>query len=259
MASQSNVGPDDEPRTDAVQIDARTGRVAIATGDVGSIHRLSVFVFEWPIRLWHWVMVVVVIALAVSGYLIAHPPASPGSEASAHFGFAYIRFIHFTAGYLLAILFLFRVYWAFVGNRHAREAFLLPVHRRAWWAGLANMAAWYFFAMREPRKWVGHNPLAQLSMFAFMVFLVLMIATGFALYGEGAGADSWQAQWFAWVFRLFGSGGDVRAWHLLGMWALVIFTTLHVYTAVREDIMSRQSLISTMISGERMFKDDRPV
>ena len=28
--------------------------------------------------------------------------------------------------------------------------------------------------------------------------------------------------------------------------------------AVREDIMSRQSIISTMVSGERMFKDNRP-
>ena len=27
------------------------------------------------------------------------------------------------------------------------------------------------------------------------------------------------------------------------------------YAAIREDIMSRQSLISTMISGWRMFKD----
>ena len=33
---------------------------------------------------------------------------------------------------------------------------------------------------------------------------------------------------------------------------------IHVYVAIREDIMSRQSLISTMISGWRMFKDDKP-
>jgi Ni/Fe-hydrogenase 1 B-type cytochrome subunit len=29
--------------------------------------------------------------------------------------------------------------------------------------------------------------------------------------------------------------------------------------AIREDIMSRQSLISTMVSGWRMFKDDRDI
>ena len=42
------------------------------------------------------------------------------------------------------------------------------------------------------------------------------------------------------------------------MWIIVVFVMLHVYVAIREDIMSRQSLISTMISGWRMFKDDRP-
>ena len=40
-----------------------------------------------------------------------------------------------------------------------------------------------------------------------------------------------------------------------GMWAVVIFVIVHIYTAVREDIMSRQSLISSMISGERVFRD----
>ena len=32
----------------------------------------------------------------------------------------------------------------------------------------------------------------------------------------------------------------------------------HVYAAVREDIMSRQSIVSTMVSGVRTFKDDDP-
>ncbi|MDR3494886.1 MAG: Ni/Fe-hydrogenase, b-type cytochrome subunit, partial [Ancalomicrobiaceae bacterium] len=32
---------------------------------------------------------------------------------------------------------------------------------------------------------------------------------------------------------------------------------LHIYAAIREDIMSRQTMISTMISGERQFRDDR--
>ncbi|MGY4281848.1 Ni,Fe-hydrogenase I cytochrome b subunit [Bradyrhizobium sp. LM2.7] len=39
------------------------------------------------------------------------------------------------------------------------------------------------------------------------------------------------------------------------MWALVVFVMVHIYAAVREDIMSRQSIISSMISGERQFRD----
>ena len=42
-------------------------------------------------------------------------------------------------------------------------------------------------------------------------------------------------------------------------WAIVCFVIMHVYVAIRDDIMSRQSLISTMVSGWRMFNDSRPL
>ena len=45
--------------------------------------------------------------------------------------------------------------------------------------------------------------------------------------------------------------------HHLGMWAITIFVMVHVYAAIREDIRSRQSMITTIISGWRTFKDDR--
>ena len=87
-----------------------------------------------------------------------------------------------------------------------------------------------------------------------------MIVTGFALYGEGTGMGSWQYEWFsAWVIPLMGQSQDVHTWHHLVMWAMVCFIIIHVYVAIREDIMSRQSLISTMVSGWRMFKDSREV
>jgi Ni/Fe-hydrogenase 1 B-type cytochrome subunit len=44
----------------------------------------------------------------------------------------------------------------------------------------------------------------------------------------------------------------------MGMWAMIIFVVLHVYAAIREDIMGRQSIVSTMISGSRTFKDGAP-
>jgi Ni/Fe-hydrogenase 1 B-type cytochrome subunit len=82
-----------------------------------------------------------------------------------------------------------------------------------------------------------------------------MIVTGFALYGEGAQMGSWQERMFGWVIPLFGQSQDVHTWHHLGLWGMVMFVTVHVYAAVREDIMGRSSIISTMISGRRAFKD----
>jgi len=38
------------------------------------------------------------------------------------------------------------------------------------------------------------------------------------------------------------------------MWLMMSFAMLHVYAALREEVLSQHSLISTMISGWRMFK-----
>ena len=89
----------------------------------------------------------------------------------------------------------------------------------------------------------------------FLALMIFMIVTGFALYSEGSQAGSWQDKLFGWVIPLFGQSQDVHSWHRLGMWAMIMFITLHVYAAIREDIMGRQSIVSTMISGRRTFKD----
>lgn len=215
----------------------------------------SVYVYEAPVRIWHWINALAITVLAVTGYFIGSPlPTMPG-EASAHFVMGYIRFAHFAAGYLLAVGLLGRIYWAFVGNAHARELFTLPVFQKAYWKEVGTMLKWYGFLIPQPSQYVGHNPMARLAMFCgFFLFSIFMICTGFALYGEGAQAGSWQSALFGWVIPLFGQSQDVHTWHHFGMWGMVIFIVLHVYAAIREDIMGRQSIVSTMISGYRTFK-----
>lgn len=221
----------------------------------------AVYVYEAPVRLWHWINAMAIVVLAVSGYFIGSPlPTMPG-EASDHFLMGYIRFAHFSAGYILFIGFLFRIYWAFVGNSHAREIFLPPFRQREYWEGVLHEIKWYSFMVKEPRKYSGHNPLAVLFMHIMLVWgLAFMIITGFALYGEGEGMDSWQYALFSsWVIPLFGQSQDVHTWHHLFMWYIVCFVIVHIYAAIREDIMSRQSIISSMFNGWRTFKDNREV
>jgi len=216
----------------------------------------SVYVYEAPVRIWHWVNAAAILVLAATGYFIGSPPATRPGEASANFLMGWIRFAHFTAGYVLAIGLAGRVYWAVVGNPHARELFTLPVLRRAYWLDVWGMVKWYAFASERPGRFVGHNPLARLAMFCgFVLVTLFMIATGFALYGEGTQPGSWADRAFGWVVPLFGQPQDVHTWHHLGMWALAVFVILHVYAAIREDIMGRSSIVSTMVSGHRTFKD----
>ena len=37
---------------------------------------------------------------------------------------------------------------------------------------------------------------------------------------------------------------------------MLVFVVIHIYMAIRADIMSRESSISTIIGGWRMYKDD---
>ncbi len=221
----------------------------------------TVYIYEAPLRLWHWINALAIVVLAITGYFIGSPlPPVPG-EASDHFVMGYIRWLHFSAAYVVIVGFVFRIYWAFVGNHHAHQVFVPPVWRRKWWGEVWYEVKWYAMAVREPKKYAGHNPLAVITMHVVFIWtLVFMMITGLALYGEGTGMGTWQYNWFSsWVIPLFGQSQDVHTWHHLGMWVIVCFVITHVYVAVREDIMSRQSIISSMVSGWRMFKDSGPV
>ncbi len=92
----------------------------------------------------------------------------------------------------------------------------------------------------------------------FLMFALVglfMIFTGFALYSEGLGIDSWAGKMFGWVIPLLGQSQDVHTFHRLGMWIMLMFAMVHIYMAFREDILSKQSIVSTMVNGYRYFKD----
>lgn len=218
----------------------------------------SVYVYEAPIRMWHWINAFAILALGISGYFIGSPLPTMSGEASDHYLMGYIRFTHFAAGYILLVGFIGRIYWMLVGNSHSREMFFPPIFSPSFWGGVWHELKWYLFMVKEPRKYTGHNPLALLIMhFMFVWGMIFMIFTGFALYGEGTGAGSWAHSLFSlWIIPLMGQSMDVHTWHHFGMWWIILFSMMHIYVAVREDIMSRQSIISSMISGWRNFKDD---
>ncbi len=219
-------------------------------------HSEPVYVFEAPVRIWHWVHALSIVVLAVTGYLIANPLPSIGGEASEHFLMGNLRLIHFIAGYVFTIGFAVRIYWAFVGNKYSREILYFPFWRGAWWRSVYEEIKYYLFLRGRTPRSLGHNPLAHVAMWLFNTVLGLfMIITGFALYSEGLGLGSWADTWFGWAIPLLGGSQSVRMWHILGMWLFIAFSIIHIYMAIRADIMRMQSSVSTMISGWRTYRD----
>ncbi len=231
--------------------------MAAVTKPAGSTPH-AVYVWEAPVRLWHWVMMFAMFVLIATGFLIGVPPPAVGGEAYDTFWFGYIRFLHFAAGYIFAVFFVLRVYWAIVGNKYSREIFFVPfsLFTGKFWKGLINDVLFYLYIKKEPGSYEGHNPLAAVAMF-FMYLLgaVWMILSGFALYGEGAGMGSWQFTYFtSWLQPLIGDSQQLHTYHRLGMWYLIIFSLAHMYMVVRQDVFTKETIISTMVNGWRVQK-----
>ncbi len=214
----------------------------------------AVYIYDFPMRTWHWLNAFCLVILCITGYLIGKPPPSVPGEAAMNYWFGYIRMIHFATGQIMAIALAFRLAWVFGPSRHAKEIFLPPFWKRRWWRGVWNEIKWYLFIERTPKTYIGHNPLAQLAIFLMcMLPMFHQVFTGFALYAEGQGVDTWWYAAFGWVFSVYGDSFFVHTTHRLVMWLIAIFCLIHMYTAIREDILSRQSIISTMVSGYRYF------
>ena len=184
-----------------------------------------VYVYDAGIRIWHWVTALAIVVLCVTGYFIGSPPPSIGGEAYEHYLFGWIRFTHY-----------------------------IPFWSIGWWKEVFAELGWYLF-MAKPKEYVGHNPLAHLAMFLmFLLPMIVLLLTGFALYAEGAGIQSGWYSVFGWVFRVLGDSMTVHTWHHVAMWVVIIFALIHMYMAIREDMTHRQTTISSMISGWRFYR-----
>jgi Ni/Fe-hydrogenase 1 B-type cytochrome subunit len=91
----------------------------------------------------------------------------------------------------------------------------------------------------------------------FTIPALFMALTDFAICSEADGLGGWRDRLFWWVIPSLGGSQEAYLRHRLRMWVLGYFTLVHVYVAIREDIMSRQAVLPTMITGHRTIRDCR--
>ena len=209
-----------------------------------------VYLWEWPIRAMHWIAVLCIIALVVTGLYIGKPYFIASGDTSKHFLMGWMRFVHFSAAAFLVATAIVRIYWLFAGNKFETLPALFPVRPRDW----VNM--WKqvkFYLMIQPEKaphYLGHNPLQQLSYTALYAVAATMVVTGFAMYGQSDPSGFFYRA-FNWVGILFGGMPIVRFIHHVLTWVFLIFIPFHIYLAIRADHLERTGVISSIISGGR--------
>lgn len=107
-------------------------------------------VWDLPVRLFHWLLV-----LCITGSLISVNLGGNAIEWHAYFGYGILT------------LLIFRIVWGFVGSTHARFDSFVP-----------NINSILAYIRGTAPRVLGHNPIGALSVFALLFVLTVQATTG---------------------------------------------------------------------------------
>lgn len=224
-----------------------------ATADPLPREYKRVYVWEQPVRWFHWINALCVVVLGVTGYLIAHPLAVMNAgEASSGYWFGINRFIHFAAGYVFVANFVFRLYWAVVGNKFASWRNFLPLTRKQLRQVWAVVRVDVLQSTDKPVHTLGHNSLAYFTYLGTGLLTAFQVASGFALYAPMSG--SWFPHLFDWMVPIFGSEQNLRIFHYAALWAFAIFTLIHIYLVFYHDYVEGHGVLSSIVGGWKFME-----
>ena len=179
-------------------------------------------VWDLPTRLFHWALVVALIAQVITGKI--------GGAAMTW---------HFRIGYCIFALIVFRLVWGFVGGHWSRfGSFIYGPARVLRYLRNRHAASDLFH--------VGHNPLGSASVFAMLAILIVQVATG--LIGDDEIANLGPLNRFVST----ATGLAATAWHKgAGFGIILVLVVLHILAIVFYRVRKKQDLIGPMFSGDK--------
>jgi cytochrome b len=174
-------------------------------------------VWDLPVRLAHWLLV-----LAVAGSWLTH-----------YGGTAWFAW-HRRCGYAVLLIVAFRIVWGFVGTPPARFAAFVRSPRAvvAWLRG------------REPVR-AGHNPLGALSVVAMLGLLLAQALTGLVANDEIASAGPF----YGWVSHELSN--RLSRFHRTNDSWLLALIALHLVAVAWYTLVRRRRIVRAMITGHQ--------
>jgi Ni/Fe-hydrogenase 1 B-type cytochrome subunit len=180
---------------------------------------------DWIERAGHWIHVVNVVLLVLSGIQIHVPSWNIfGSLNNA-------RIVHFLDMYIFLLIGVVHVYFFFALGKYKVAMF-----NGADVTDVIPTIKWYLFLSDWRPDYAKYNVLQKLSYAALFVVSAVQALLGFALY---------RPDLFGGVVSLTGGLLPLRAYHYLISWVFISFTAVHLYLILTEDIR----LLWAMIHG----------
>ncbi len=214
--------------------------------------RQSIYVWELPVRLTHWVLFFSILILSGTGYYIGHPFISVPGPAKDHFVMGTARVIHLYTAIAFTIAVLIRIfYWSFAGNRYARLTELIPLSRERW-NSFWDSFLFFCFIKRRPAPYPGHDALAGATYGVLFIIYLVLIATGLAMYTVYAPVDS-PFQFFRILAPVFGGLQMARLIHHICMWIVLILAVIHVYSVFLWSFVEKSGEVDSIFSGYKFW------
>jgi Ni/Fe-hydrogenase 1 B-type cytochrome subunit len=225
-----------------------------------------IYVWELPVRIYHWINVLVLLILVVTGFYIANPLAiMTQKDVSQLYTMGWFRYLHFAAAYLFFFNFMARIYWGFVGNKYASWRQFIPISKQfvsEMWTVIKMDILLLKGSLKDRQHLsVGHNALAGMTYFLTFIMFLVQCLTGFGLYASMS--DWWFPNLFSWVPAILGGDILTRQIHHWVMWFFILFAFIHVYLVFYHDYVEGRGEISSMGGGwkfieEEFFEKDKP-
>jgi cytochrome b len=189
----------------------------------------TVRIWDLPTRLFHWLLMLSVAGLIMTGELA-------GDAMSLHFWF----------GYAVLTLVLFRLVWGVVGGHWSRFVNFMPS---------PSALKHYILAIRTQQvtHHAGHNPIGALSVVLMLLLLFVQVITGFMSDDEIATTGPWVAlvpnHWVSLATEYHADIGKIF---------LIVLIVVHIAAVLYYKHVKQNDLITPMLNGDKPFTSDTP-
>jgi Ni/Fe-hydrogenase 1 B-type cytochrome subunit len=207
-----------------------------------------VYVWQYPLRLVHWGIVISIGVLAVTGYYI-HDPYIIG-QTQHPFLMGWFRFVHETFGMIFLALFLLRVYLFFGGNKWVGWRQFIPLSKDRF-NEMWEVTKFYCFMRPTPVSKIGHNQMAAFSYVGIYALIFVEIVTGLVMY-QRLLHNAFLLVLVGWIPRLIGIQ-YLRLIHFFLMYVFVAFGILHVYLSLLVSRVETRGLMDSIFIGYKVI------
>ena len=212
---------------------------------------MKVYVWEFPVRFTHWINVICLLALSITGFYVGNPFIY--AQSSDQYIMGWMRFIHFVSAYAFLMSIIIRLYWSIMGNKYACMCDWLPFSGKKIGKIIDDLKV-YLLISRRSEIHTGHSALGGLTYLLLLGVFVFEIISGFALYSVTHSGMIWTilGGWMTNVMYL----QTIRLWHHLFMYVILAFTLVHIYIAVFSDSMEKTGVMMSIFTGYKSIPEE---